>query len=119
VTPLRLYLDEDAQEAALAEGLRHHGLDVLTARDAGMTQRSDDDYLEFSTQESRTLFSFNIPDFRKLHAKWIAEGRPHAGIIVAQQQRYSVKEQIRRLVRLANSLTAEDIEKREEFLSAW
>ena len=46
-------------------------------------------------------------------------GRGHAGIILAQQKRYSTGEQIRRLVRLIGSLTDEAMKDREEFLGRW
>ncbi len=49
----------------------------------------------------------------------MAAGRVHSGIILAQQKRYSIGEQIRRLVRLIGSLTAEAMRNREEFLSGW
>ncbi|SPE55454.1 conserved hypothetical protein [Verrucomicrobia bacterium] len=45
--------------------------------------------------------------------------RLYSGIIMALQQRYSVGEQMRRLLRLRNSLTAEEMVNRVEFLSAW
>jgi hypothetical protein len=46
-------------------------------------------------------------------------GESHAGIILAVQQRYSVGEQMRRLLRLIDTLTAEEMRDRIEFLSAW
>ena len=46
-------------------------------------------------------------------------GESHAGIVLAVQQRYSVGEQMRRLLRLISSLTAEEMRSRIEFLSAW
>jgi hypothetical protein len=49
----------------------------------------------------------------------IAEGRFHAGIVVAQQQRYSTGEELRRLMRLIGRRTQEEMRNRIEFLSAW
>jgi hypothetical protein len=49
----------------------------------------------------------------------MATGRDHAGIILAQQQRYSTGEQIRRLLRLIGSFTDEAMRNREEFLGRW
>ena len=46
-------------------------------------------------------------------------GQSHAGIILAVQQRYSVGEQMRRLLRLTSTLTAEEMRNRVEFLSSW
>jgi len=43
----------------------------------------------------------------------------HAGVVLAQQQRYAVGEQMRRLLALMASQTAEEMRNRVEFLSAW
>ena len=47
------------------------------------------------------------------------KGESHSGIILGIQRRYSVGEQMRRLVRLLHSVTAEQMQNRIEFLSAW
>ena len=65
------------------------------------------------------LYSFNRGDFCRIHSELIRAGQTHSGIILAVQQRYSVGEQMRRLLRLINALTAEDMINRIEFLSAW
>lgn len=57
-----------------------------------------------------------MQDFHEIHTKWLTEGREHAGIILAHQRRYARGEQIRRLLRLSGSLTAEAMKNREEFL---
>jgi hypothetical protein len=49
----------------------------------------------------------------------MAHNMPHAGIILMRQQHYSVGEQMRRLLRLMASKSAEDMENWVEFLSAW
>ena len=46
-------------------------------------------------------------------------GQNHAGIILVVQQRYSIGEQSHRLLRLIKTLSAEEMENRLEFLSAW
>jgi Tfp pilus assembly protein PilZ len=46
-------------------------------------------------------------------------GRHHAGIVIGSQQRYSVGEQLRRLLRLLDRNTAETMCDRVEFLSGW
>jgi hypothetical protein len=48
-----------------------------------------------------------------------AQGRSHAGLILAQQQRYPVGDQVRRLLRLVAAKSAEQMRNRIEFLSAW
>jgi len=45
--------------------------------------------------------------------------RSHAGISVAPQQRYSVGEEMRRIMRLISQRTAEEMLGRLEFISGW
>ena len=103
----------------LARGLRSRGIDVLTAAEAGMIRRPDEEHLEFAAAQGRVLYSFNVADFHEIHAAWVGSGRVHAGIILARQKRYSAGEQIRRLIRLIGSIPGESMKNREEFLSAW
>ena len=55
----------------------------------------------------------------RLYSNLMRAGQSHAGIILAVQQRYSVGEQMRRLLRLISSVTAEEMRNRIEFLSTW
>jgi len=103
----------------LVRGLRSRGIDVVTAADAGMIRRKDEDHLSLATVQGRALYSFNIRDFHEIHTAWTAGGRSHCSIVLTQQQRYSTGEQIRRLLRLIGSLTSETMRNREEFLGRW
>ena len=94
-------------------------IDVVTATEAGMIRRKDKDRLSLARVQGRVLYSFNIADFHEIHTVWMATVRVHCGIILAQQKRYSIGDQIRRLVRLIGSLTDEAMKNREEFLSRW
>ena len=102
-------------DKALVSALRARGADVLTAQEAGMIERQDDDHLEFATAKGRVLYGFNVGDYCRLQA----QGRTHAGLILALQQRYSVGEQMRRLLRLIAAQPAEAMQSRVEFLSHW
>jgi uncharacterized protein DUF5615 len=116
---IRLYVDEDAMDGDLVRGLRSRGIDVLTAAEAGMIRRKDEEYLALARVQGRRLYSFNVGDFHAIHTKWTATGLDHAGIILAHQTRYSTGEQIRRLVHLIGSLADEAMKNREEFLGRW
>jgi Domain of unknown function (DUF5615) len=94
----------------LVRGLRSRGIDVLTAAAAGMIRRKDAEHLSLATAQGRALYSFNVGDFHEIHTEWASTGRDHAGIILALQKRYSTREQIRRLLRLIGSMTAEAME---------
>lgn len=116
---LRVYLDEDALSVALVRALNAGGIDVATAAGERMRGRSDPAQLAAATARGRVLYTFNVRDFARLHAEWIRGGRHHAGIIVVNEQRMPVGEQARRLLRLAESLSAEDLADRIEYLGAW
>ena len=103
----------------LVNGLRSQGLDVVSASEAGMSGREDPDQLALAASQGRVLVTFNIRHFRVIHARWMAEGRSHAGIVLGHQQRWVVREHIRKLVRLAASVTAEEMQNREELLGRW
>jgi len=104
---------------SLVFGLRARNVDVLTASEAGMINHGDPDQLAAASADRRVLFTFNVADYCVLHQSWMAQQRSHAGIVVARQQRYPVGEQLRRLMRLIGSITAEEMRNRIEFLSAW
>ena len=63
--------------------------------------------------------SFNVRDYYRLHSEFLAQGRSHAGIILAKQQHYSVGEQMRRLLKLTATRPAEEMTNHIEFLSHW
>ena len=84
-----------------------------------MINRDDRDHLGAATMFGRVLYTFNVKDYCILHQTWISQQQFHAGIFVARQQRYSIGEELRRLMRLIGSVTAEEMRNRIEFLSAW
>lgn len=116
---VRLYVDEDALDNNLVSALRVRGVDIITAREAGLIEQKDEVHLEYATGQGRTLFSFNVGDFYRLHASFLRDGKSHAGIILARQQRYSVGEQMRRLLKLTATKSAEEMRHQVEYLSAW
>ena len=103
----------------LVRGLRSRGVDVITAFDADMIRRRDKEHLEEATVQRRVLYSFNVGDFHGIHSDWLASSRTHCGMVLTQQKRYSVGEQIRQLVCLVGTLSAESMRNGEEFLSRW
>ena len=91
---------------------------MITAMEAGMAGRADEEQLEWAASNERALYSFNRGDFYSLHTTWLREGRHHSGIILSRQG-LSVGEQMRRLLRLIDRLTPEEMQNRVEFLSHW
>jgi hypothetical protein len=116
---IRLYIDEDSMSRALVRALLARNIDVTTALEENMIEQPDSAHLDFATSQGRALYSFNVGDFYRLHTTYLAQGRSHAGIIFSLQQTYSVGEQMRRLLRLAASRSAEEMCNRIEFLGSW
>ena len=116
---IRLYVDEDAMDKDLIQALRVRGVDVITALDAGMVERSDEAHLDYATTQGRVLYSFNIADFWRLHTAYVASARAHAGMVLAHQQQYSVGEQARRLLKLIAAKSTEEMMNWVEFLGHW
>jgi len=105
---IRLYIDEDAMSRALVQGLRARGADVTTVYEEGMTGQSDAAQLAYAAMQGRVIYTFNVGDFCHLHAEYLAAGKTHAGIIVVYRQSYSVGEQMRRLLKIVETQSAED-----------
>ena len=119
MSEIRLHLDEDVEAHALVQALRGRGVDVTTTSEAGLVETSDEAQLLWSTQVHRALLTYNAADFCRLHARFMEEGRHHAGIILAEQQRHSVGEMMRSVLRLAATLDAEAMTDHLEFLNRW
>ena len=83
MSQIRLYFDEDAMQRALVFALRERNVDVLTAQEAGMINRDDEDHLALASSQARVLYSFNIGDYCGLHTARMEAARAHSGIIWA------------------------------------
>lgn len=116
MSAIRLYADEDCSEHAVVRGLRARGIDVLTTSDAGRGGTADYEQLAFAAAEDRTLYSFNVGDFARLHRQYLERGLRHSGIVVIPDQRCSAGEKIRRVALFVQSFTAEDMVNRMEYL---
>jgi predicted nuclease of predicted toxin-antitoxin system len=114
-----LLFDEDASRRAVAHALRQAGVDALTAMDAGLLGAPDEEQLAFATAAGRALLTFNVGDFARLNAAWLARGRPHAGLILANQRRWPVGELVRRILHLHAVRSAAEMRSRLEYLSNW
>ena len=84
-----------------------------------MIEREDAEHLDYATEQGRVLCTFNVRDLYRLHSECVAQGKSHPGIILMRQQYYSVGEQMRRLLKLMASKSADEMKNWVEFLSAW
>ena len=104
---------------SLVRALRARMVDVVTPLDVGTVGFDDARQLEWAAEQGRVLFSANGADFCRLHREFMATGRHHSGIVLAQQGRFSIGETLRRLLRVMAVRTPEDMRDQVEFLSAW
>jgi hypothetical protein len=117
---LAFYFDEDAMSRNVIQSLRLRGLDVSSVSEAGLLYRPDETQLAFAAQQGRVLVSFNVADFCRLHGDWLAQGKSHAGILLAhQRRRYSVVTQLRGLLQFSAKCRPEELRDRLEFLRDW
>lgn len=119
MSQIRLYLDEDTLRKAFVQALRENGVDVLTVSDANNLGHIDEEQLIWATEQGRVIYTFNSRDFCRLHGNLLAVGGSHSGIIVAPRQSYSVGEQLRGLLNLIRSKSAEEMMNQLEFLGTY
>ncbi len=108
--PLQFYMYQHFP-SPVSQGLRRHGIDVLTAQEAGRCGLSDADQLAFATAEDRVMVTFDT-DFLALHQS----GVTHAGIAWCQEQKYSVGQLIQALLLLHGVLDRDAMRNHVEYL---
>jgi hypothetical protein len=64
MSEVRLYVDEDAAEHAVVQGLRARGIDVLTTIEANRCETDDEDQLTFASAQGRAIYTFNALTLR-------------------------------------------------------
>lgn len=118
MTQILLYLDEDTMDSDLLTALRRRNVDVLSTGEAQMLSRSDEEQLQWAFKHQRVIYSFNVRDFYRIHTNWVEKRQNHSGIILGFQN-YSIGEQMRRILRIITTQSAEDMRNKVEFISAW
>jgi len=109
-----LYMDHHIQ-AAITNGLRRRGVDVVTAYEDGAARTADEQLLERAAQLGRCLFSMD-DDLLAIAQVWLQTGRSFAGLIYARQRRISVGQAVQDLELLARVMHPQDMLNRIEFL---
>ena len=108
--PIRFYFDQHFA-GAVVSALRQHGVDVLTAHEAGRCGLADADQLAFATAEGRVMGTFDS-DFLALHNS----GVQHAGITWCPATKYSVGQLIQALLLVHGVLNSDDMRNHVEYL---
>jgi len=112
-------MDEDSGDTALVLALQNWGVDVITTLGVNRLSFSDEEQLILARSQGRVLYSSNIRDFYSLHTVFLTQEQPHSGMILVQQQRYSIGELMRGILRLVAAKSAEEMENQVEFISTW
>ena len=115
---IRFYFDDDSGVRAVMRALQAAGIEATRTIEAGTAGWTDEQHLEFATLNGWAIVTANRADFLRLHTEWLAAGRSHAGIVVADQ-RLSIGVRIDRLTRLARAIPEDVMRDRVEFLSRW
>ncbi len=108
--PIRYYLDQHIP-GAIANGLRQHGIDVLTAQEAGRCGLPDLDQLAFAAAQERVTVTFD-PDYLALHNA----GTPHAGIAWCPATKHHLGSLIQMLILLHGVADRDAMKNRVEYL---
>ncbi|BAY29452.1 hypothetical protein NIES2107_12950 [Nostoc carneum NIES-2107] len=119
MSQIRLYMDEDSTAHSLVMALQNRGVDVITSLSVNRLGYTDEEQLKWATEQGLVLYSANIRDFYRLHSKFLSEEQSHAGMILVQQQRYSVGELMRGILRLIAAKSAAEMQNQVVFLSTW
>jgi predicted nuclease of predicted toxin-antitoxin system len=107
---MRFYFDQHIP-AAVAQGLQQRGIDVLTALDAGRCGLPDIDQLQFATNDSRVIVTFDR-DYLAL----AASGLQHAGIAWCPATKYSVGQLVYALLLVHGVLERDEMRNHIEYL---
>ncbi|MEM9541334.1 MAG: DUF5615 family PIN-like protein [Cyanobacteria bacterium P01_E01_bin.42] len=79
---IKLYFDEDVH-VLVADLIRARGFDAITAGDAGLLQKTDEEQLAYAASQNRVIVTHNRVDFESLAQQYFDSGRTHSGIILA------------------------------------
>lgn len=109
--PIRHHLDEDIARA-VRHGLRLHGIDVTTAREANLLGAGDDEQLAFAVGQQRVLLTCDV-DFLVL----ASQGISHWGIVYAEKRRHGPGAIVRGVVSLAARSDADQMKDCVVYLS--
>ena len=110
----KLHLNEN-MSPRLASELRRYGFDVTSSQEEDMLATSDDEQLAFTALHQRAIVTFNTGDFSILHEAYRGASQEHWGIILSNRETIGVL--LHRLLRLLNSVMAEELKNKIQWLN--
>lgn len=96
------YLDEHIPKA-VADGLRHRGIDVTRAQQVGLRRASDEQHLDFANRENCVVVTKDS-DFLRFHHG----GVTHKGIVFLDRDA-TIGDIVNALELIAENMTPEDM----------
>ncbi len=112
----RLHCDADCSIKALHRALLELGHDVTRTPNEWMTRdASDETQLLAATAHGRVILTFNIRDFMVLARRY----PNHGGIVLANQQQWTLPALISALDRLLRETAAEEWQGQVRWLNQW
>jgi len=110
----RLFIALDTDEdvtSELAPALRDRGFEAQSAAEAGLLNADDSAQLAYAAEHDMALLTCDAEHFLKLAKQCAAGGRSHSGIIISAEQysRRRFGELLRLVLRLMNTLTADEM----------
>lgn len=111
---LKLYMDEHVP-AAITDGLRQRGIDVLTVQEDGHAGLADAALLDRAEALGRVIFTRDT-DFLREAAHRQQHGQPFAGVVYAHQLRVPIGTCMAELELLASCCDPDDLADRVEYL---
>jgi predicted nuclease of predicted toxin-antitoxin system len=111
---LGLYMDVHVP-AAVTDGLRRRGVDVLTSQEDGTRESDDPELLQRATELGRVLFSQD-EDLLRVATDWQRIGQPFAGLVFAHQLGTSIGRSIEDLELIARCCTVDELFNRTIYL---
>jgi predicted nuclease of predicted toxin-antitoxin system len=112
--PPKIHLNEHLAPR-LSKALRKRGYDVTSSQETGMLTEPDRQQLAFAVSEQRAILTFNTDDFIALHNEYLSAKKEHWGIILST--RVSIKVLLHRLLRLLDTLPADELKNQMRWLN--
>jgi predicted nuclease of predicted toxin-antitoxin system len=109
-----LYFDVHVR-AAVAEGLRLRGVDVLTAQEDGAAEMDDPDLLDRAGELGRVIFTQDQDFLREAHRRQ-ETGEFFAGVVYGHQLHLTVGQCVTDLEMIAKIYDPEDMANNVEYL---
>jgi hypothetical protein len=101
--------------AAITDGLRRNGLDVLTSQDDQTRTAGDDELLSRADFFGRMLFTYD-EDFLSISAAWQGAGKHFPGILFAVPMGLSIGRIIADITLIAEACTPKEVADRVIYL---